>query len=714
MAIGFSTSVSELSGVGAQRAQRLQKLGISTFGDLIHYYPRAYERRGDLKTIADAPVGETCAMLLTVATEVTTARIRGDLSISKFRCFDETGSVEVVFFNAPFVKNVFHVGSVFRFYGKLALQKRHLQLLSPKYEPHVEGVPMPDLVPIYPLTERISSKQLAAWIAEVQAVLLPLLSDPLPERVRLAIGLPTLRVAVHDAHFPANDAALSQALRRLAFDEMFFFALKIAGAASAKKNQRGVTVAPCSVVDYLKLLPYELTRAQKNAVNEIYRDLTHSDPNDLTPPMTRILVGDVGSGKTVCAALAAYIVMQSDLQVALMAPTEILARQHYLELSEHFSKLGYRTALLLGSTKKSEKNTIYEGLRCGEIRLVIGTHALLSEKVQFADLGLIITDEQHRFGVAQRAVLKDRSRAAHLLVMSATPIPRTLALAMYGDLDVSRIDELPRGRMPVETYVVDESYRARLNGFIQKQVASGGQVYVVCPSIEPEETAENAYAPTGLGCGDMIADRSVYLKNAVEYAETLKQSCPSLSIDILHGRMRDKEKDAIMQRFVAGETSVLVSTTVIEVGVNVPNACLMIVENAERFGLSQLHQLRGRVGRGTRRSYCILVSDTESETSRARLDALKDTTDGYAIAEFDLKMRGPGDFFSSQTGENIRQSGGVSVRFASICNDTELFSKAFSFAKDIIANDPTLSAPENCGLREALADALSCSTSSIS
>ncbi|MBO5945774.1 MAG: ATP-dependent DNA helicase RecG, partial [Clostridia bacterium] len=411
---------------------------------------------------------------------------------------------------------------------------------------------------------------------------------------------------------------------------------------------------------------------------------------------------DVGSGKTVCAALAIYLSAKSGYQSAMMAPTEILATQHYNDLYPKYKKLGIKAELLLGSTTQKEKRRIYAAIENGECDVVIGTHALLSDKFSFKCLGLIITDEQHRFGVNQRAILKDKVRSAHMLVMSATPIPRTLALTVYGDLDVSKISELPKGRQRVDTFVVDDSYRARLNDFIKKQVAIGGQAYVVCPSIEPGEDEDADYIePSVNGDFSKFNSSSLNISNVIDTAHNLEQNIPDVRVGILHGKMKSAEKDAIMNAFSSGEIDVLVSTTVIEVGVNVPNASLMIIENAERFGLAQLHQLRGRVGRGSRKSYCVLIDGNHSEKSRERLDVMKDTYDGFEIAEKDLLLRGPGDFFTSSEA-SMRQSGGFSFKLAPLCNDTELLSVAFTAAREIITKDPTLSSYDNLGLREEL------------
>ena len=697
--ITASTPITELKGVGTERAKRLHRLGIYTLTDLMLHYPRAYERRGNILPCADAPTDVPVSLLLTVGTEVSSARLRGSLTVSKLRAFDDSGAVEIVFFNSPFVKQVFHIGSTFRFYGKLSRERGRLSMTSPKYEPWLPDAPLDDLIPLYPLTEGLSSKMLSQLVRSVEEPVLASWVDPLPEHIRQSMSLPTLPFALRNIHHPADEDALSRAMRRLAFDELFFFALSIARGEHSRRTDRGITLSSCSVKPFLAQLPYELTDDQKKAVNEIYADMTRKNADGITPPMTRILAGDVGSGKTVCAALAMYIVARSGKQSALMAPTEILARQHYTDLCAQFSSLGIRTALLLGATKASERRRILAGVEEGEIDIVIGTHALLSDKLEFKDLALIITDEQHRFGVRQRAVLKEKTQEAHMLVMSATPIPRSLALSMYGDLDVSRIKEMPKGRMRVDTFAVGESYRARILRFIEKQAAEGGQVYIVCPSIEAKETEAQVYVPQGLDAGLVAREADNQLKSAVEYTEEIKKSLPNLTVACMHGRMKADERDTIMAQFVEGKIHVLVSTTVIEVGVNVPNATLMIVENADRFGLSQLHQLRGRVGRGNKKSYCILVSDATTDKARERLEIMCTTYDGYAIAERDLAMRGPGDFFAFTAPDTIRQSGGITFRFATLSQDNRLLTEAFAAAKAVIADDPQLEKEENIALR---------------
>ncbi len=710
----LESSVKNIKGVGESRAKQLAKLGILTLEDLIYFFPRAYEKRGDVHLLRNSPLDSPCSTILTVGTAVKSSRIRNNLTISKFRAFDESGTVEIVFFNSPFVKDVFSVGASFRFYGKLTYSKKQLQMISPKYEPFVESNPLPDFVPVYPLTEGLSSKIIDKLILSVIDESVSKLSDPLPEHIRVATELPSLSYAVTNAHFPKDEEALSKSLSRLAFDEMLLFGLAISIQSRHKKKGDGIPFSSCSLKPLTDLLPYELTDDQKNAINDIYRDTVIKGKNGKVSPMARILVGDVGSGKTICAVAAMYITVKSGYQSALMVPTEILAGQHYDDIKELFDKLGITVELLLGSTSQKEKKRIYSSLASGETNVIIGTHALISDKVEFSNLGLVITDEQHRFGVAQRSRLKKKSEIAHMLVMSATPIPRTLALTMYGDLDISRIIEMPRGRMRVDTFAVDESYRDRLNDFIKKQVALGGQCYIVCPSIEAKEDddSELYYMPESVSAP--FSNDKPPLKNAVEYAENLKQKLPGIRIDYLHGKMKPSEKDHIMSKFSTHEIDVLVSTTVIEVGINVPNASLMIVENAERFGLSQLHQLRGRVGRGQRKSYCVLVSDLKTEKAQARLNIMKTTYDGYEIADKDLMLRGPGDFFSTNSDLNFRQSGGFEFKFAKLCDDRDLFAKAFEYAKAISESDPDLKLDEHSGLRKKLGDLIIQNSDNIS
>lgn len=711
-----SSDISEINGVGKTRKEQLNKLGIFTVRDLLFHFPRLYENHGDTRPISDAEIDAPTSFILTVASEVKSVMIKRGYTISKFRAFDESGSLEVVFFNSAYIKDVFHTGSVFRFYGRLSYSKKSLQLINPKYEAVIDGIPLPDFVPIYPLTSGINSKLIDKVINSAINEVLPFLDDPLPESIRLENKLATLSYAIKNIHFPESGEALKKAIQRLAFDEMFYFGLGISRLNKRKTEVEGARFASCDLSPVLNQLPYELTNSQKSAVNDIYRDtvLNSKEPN--AAPMTRILVGDVGTGKTVCAILAIYMAVKSGYQAALMAPTEILARQHYAEISALFSTLGIKTELLLGVSTPKQKERIYAALEDGSLSVVIGTHALISNKVCFKNLGLIITDEQHRFGVNQRAVLKEKTKSAHMLVMSATPIPRTLALTMYGDLDVSKITEYPAGRMRVDTFVVDESYRLRLYDFIEKQIALGGQCYVVCPAIEP--ASEEDKSGCSINRGYTLASYNSIgkvLKNATEFAEIMQQNLKNANVACLHGKMKSSQKDEIMNRFAAGEIDVLVSTTVIEVGVNVPNASLMIIENADRFGLSQLHQLRGRVGRGNRKSYCILLESSMSEKSKKRLEIMRTTYDGFEIAEKDLLERGPGDFFSNMSEtDTMRQSGGLKFKMASLATDTELMTMAFSAAKKLITSDPDLINPENTLLLDAVSSFMSTDFSTIS
>ncbi len=710
----LSSSVSELPGIGTTRQKQLARLGIFTLKDLVYLFPRAYERRGNVKLLSKVDPGINESVILTVASEVKSAAIRKGLTISKFRAFDESGACEITFFNSPYIKDIFHIGAEFRFYGKPIYAKNKIQFTNPKFEPVLPGIPLPYLVPVYSLTDGISSNMIDKITKIALDEVLHEIKDPLPDDIRLEHSLPVLSYALKNVHFPENEKALSAALSRLAFDELFTFGIGISLSSQHKKIGEGAQFSPCDLSPVTNLLPYELTDSQKKSVNDIYRDTVIKGNDGKIHPMARILVGDVGSGKTVCAIMAMYIAVKSGYQTALMAPTEILAHQHFNDVSELMKRLGIKTELLLGATTTKEKKRIYTSVETGEAQIVIGTHSLLSDKLNFSNLGLVVTDEQHRFGVAQRATLKDKSKAAHLLVMSATPIPRTLALTMYGDLDVSRITEMPKGRTKVDTFVVNESYRTRLNDFILKQAQNGGQCYIVCPSIDAKEDALDLYELQSLNPDSLLLKHESNLKNAVEYAENLRQTLPNLTIACLHGRLKSNEKDKIMTDFSEGKINVLVSTTVIEVGVNVPNATLMIIENADRFGLAQLHQLRGRVGRGNRKSYCVLVSDQTSETARGRLEIMRTTYDGYEIAEKDLILRGPGDFFATVSQDSMRQSGGFEFKHAKLCDNVELMEAAFSAAKKLTDADPALILPEHEEIRRAISEIIAPISSTIS
>ena len=680
MALGTNTSVKELYGVGAARAKAYAKLGVTSFGDLLSHYPKRYENRGDIRLLCDSSDDAKTALVLTVATEPKCATLKGRLSLLKFRAYDDSASCEITYFNQNYLKSVFTPGLSFRFYGKVEKKGGKYFLSSPSYEPYNEEVELPPLIPIYPLTEGLTQKQVSKDISNAISSLgehnIP---DILPEDVRLRNSLCTYSYAVKNIHRPDSYTALASAKKRLIFDEFFTFALGLSINALSSKRTPAPPCSDSDICELLALLPYKLTDAQTRVINEVARDMA----KDVA--MSRIIVGDVGCGKTVCAAAAMYIAVKNGHQAALMVPTEILAIQHYNDMKALFDRLGIRCELLTSSVTKANKQRIYQAMisnGADRADVVIGTQALLSSGVRFSSPALVVTDEQHRFGVNQRTQLSEKGGGAHVLVMSATPIPRSMALALYGDLDLSLIDRMPAGRQRVDTFVVDESYRDRLDGFIEKQIAEGGQVYVVCPAVEAPEDEEGDLSIDEIDMNGNVVQRP-RLKSAVEFCERMSKRFSSLSVEYIHGKMKYSEKEKIMSRFADGQIDILVSTTVIEVGVNVPNASLMVVENAERFGLSQLHQLRGRVGRGKRKSYCILVSDSKGDSSRERLQTMHTTYNGYEIAEKDLEMRGPGDFLHSAGGADIRQSGEIGFRLGQLCDDTGLLKKAFEEARSI-------------------------------
>ena len=658
----LSTDIQYIKGIGPQRAKALGKLGIATLQDLISWFPRRYEDRTALRTIAQLQPGETACVAAMVAAPPALSHIRRGLDLVKLRAVDETGVLEVTFFNQTWLKNQLRQGETYVFCGRTEGSLLHRRMASPIVEPLGRREATCRIVPIYPLTAGVSQLLLSRSVRQGLDACTGILPDVLPDEVRQAHQLCRIQYAYENIHFPESPEALDLARRRLAFEELFLFTI---GLGRLRRRREVVHTAPMADADmevFYRALPFALTQAQRRCIDEALTDMRSG------VPMNRLCQGDVGSGKTMVAAACAYFCVRNRRQAALMAPTEILARQHYAGLSALLEPLGVRCALLTGSTPAGEKRTISAGLASGEIQFVIGTHALLTGAVAWADLGLVVTDEQHRFGVAQRAALAAKGSHPHTLVMSATPIPRTLALILYGDLDVSVIDQLPPGRRSVKTYAVPGSYRPRIYDFIRRQRLEGRQTYIVCPMVEESED-------------EAAGER----KAVTEYAGMLQREVfPDLKVSFVHGRMKPREKDAVMAAFAAGETDILVSTTVIEVGVDVPNASVMVIENAERFGLSQLHQLRGRVGRGSHQSYCILISDNRSEETRQRLEVMTRTTDGFRIAEEDLRLRGPGDFFGQ------RQHGLPGLRVADIGCDTLLLKEAQAAAEDLLARDPDL------------------------
>ncbi|MBR4295830.1 MAG: ATP-dependent DNA helicase RecG [Clostridia bacterium] len=703
MSYDGSENIKTLNGVGPARAAAFAKLGVKTVDDLLRFYPRAYEDRGNIRQLMESTDGEKTALCLTVATSPKKALIRRGMSLLKFRAYDDSATAEITYFNQDYLADKIRIGETYRFYGRIERKKTAsgkdvFSLSSPVCEPIRESVyELPPLVPIYPLTEGLTQSTVSRTVHEALSLYSTSLSaDIIPREVLVANELCPASSAMKNIHAPTSMTALEAAKKRLIFEEFFLFALGLSLGRTSREDKGASICSENDISDLIALLPYKLTGAQSRAIEEISRDMARE------VPMHRILVGDVGCGKTICAAAAMLIAVKSGKQAALMVPTEILANQHFCDLEPLFSKLGIKVKLLTGSCSASQKKAIYASIseKAPEKRtdIVIGTHALISEGVCFSDLGLVVTDEQHRFGVRQREALSEKGSHTHTLVMSATPIPRSLALTLYGDLDLSLIDELPPGRQRVDTFAVDEAYRTRLNAFIQKITDDGGQVYVVCPAIEEKEEEDDALSEGEIDIRNIgmltlfdTKKETPPLKSAVKYTSELKDIFPDKKIAFVHGKMKAAEKDAVMEAFSSGEIDVLVSTTVIEVGVNVPRASLMIVENAERFGLSQLHQLRGRVGRGTRKSYCVLVSESKGESARKRLETMKTTYDGFTIAEKDLAIRGPGDFLGTLGANGIRQSGELRFRLADMCNDTELLKSAFRCARELISSDGDLS-----------------------
>lgn len=657
----LNTDVRYIKGIGEAKAKALGKLGIFTLGDLIGWFPRRYEDRRETRPISSLIPGETACVAAMIASEPKVSHIRKGMDLVKVRAVDDTGALDVTFFNQSWLKDQLRVGETYIFYGRAEGSLLRKTMAGPVVEPEGRREFTGRIVPVYPLTAGVSQLLLSRAIRQGLDECADILPDCLPDSVRQTHGLCRVNYAYENIHFPESPEALDIARRRLAFEELFFFAI---GLKLLRFRRETVSVEPFRPVDmapFYDALPFILTGAQRRCVDEAIADMTAGKP------MNRLCQGDVGSGKTMVAAACVYFCVKNGRQAALMAPTELLAEQHYRGLAPLLEQLGLRCALLTGSTPAKTKRSVTAQLASGELDFAIGTHALISGGVAYANLGLVVTDEQHRFGVAQRTALAEKGEHPHTLVMSATPIPRTLALILYGDLDVSVIDQLPPGRKPIETYAVTSAYYPRLYAFIRKQVEAGRQVYIVCPMVSEND--------------DLPDER----KAVTEYAQKLQSEIfPDLRVAYVHGKMKSREKDTVMSAFAAGETNILVSTTVIEVGVDVPNASLMVVENAERFGLSQLHQLRGRVGRGQHQSYCVLVSDNKNDETRQRLRAMTKTADGFKIAEEDLRLRGPGDFFG------LRQHGLPGLRVADIGCDTRLLTEAQTAAEELLAHDPSL------------------------
>lgn len=669
----MAQSLRTLKGVGEKTEKLFQKVGIYDTDDLLHYYPRNYDEYETPVDIAELKEETVQAVSAAVCSGVYVNSVRGRQIIS-VNIADQSGKFPVVWFNLPYLKKTLRKGSWFVFRGRIVRKQGKLEMEHPEiFTPSAYEEILHNLQPIYGLTAGLSNKTVVKMVAQLLETL-PMQSEYLPEELKERYRLADINYALKTIHFPKNKEELLVSRKRLVFDEFLLFIISV-----RRMKEKAEETPNCFPVketwlteEVIERLPYSLTNAQLNAWHEIERDLAGRTM------MSRLVQGDVGSGKTILAFLAMFLVADNGYQAALMAPTEVLARQHYegfLKLMEE-QGLSFPTVLLTGSDTAKEKRIAYERIASGEAAIIIGTHALIQEKVEYANLALVITDEQHRFGVKQREALTTRGNPPNVLVMSATPIPRTLAIILYGDLDISVIDELPAKRLPIKNCVVNTSYRPKAYSFIEKQVRQGRQAYVICPMVEESEGMD--------------------AENVLDYTQKLKENLPSdIRIEYLHGKMKPKEKNRVMESFAAGEIQVLVSTTVVEVGVNVPNATVMMVENAERFGLAQLHQLRGRVGRGEYQSYCIFIQGNQDQISK-RLEILNKSNDGFYIAGEDLKLRGPGDLFG------IRQSGDMEFRIGDIYNDSTILKEASEAAEEILSLDPELDLEQHRSLRERM------------
>ena len=644
--MNLNDDLQTIKGIGEKTAAAFAKLHIHTVNELLHTYPRSYLTYEDPIMIGEAQEGERVSVLAVINTYVDVRKVRG-MTLSNIGIRDSSGTMKVTWFNQPFLKNVLAKGDSYVFVGTVKLRNGSKCLDHPEYyklEKYREMTT--ELMPVYPLTKGLTNNTFVKAVKATRGMISQI-EDYIPEEIRQSEKLMELSEAYENVHFPQNETLLVSAIRRIAFDEFYSFLYdlnKLKNKNITIENTHKV-VQGSAVNDLVNSLPYKLTKGQWEAIEDILADMGGDSV------MNRLVQGDVGAGKTVVAEAALLAVVKAGYQGALMVPTEVLAKQHFTELTKMFDAFGIRVALLVGSTPAKEKRGIYERLKNGEIDVLVGTHALIEDKVEFADLALVITDEQHRFGVSQRERLRSKGTYPHVLVMSATPIPRTLAIILYADLDISVIAELPKGRKPIKNCAVGTNYRETAYKFLATQVSEGSQCYVICPMVQESETMD--------------------LTNVVQYTERLRSVLPpNCKVEMLHGQMKAEEKNAIMERFLAGEIDVLVSTTVIEVGINNQNATVMMVENAERFGLAQLHQLRGRVGRGKKQSYCIFINGKPTKESMDRLKVLEDSNDGFYIANEDLKMRGPGDFFG------IRQSGEAIFVMADIYNHADMLKLA--------------------------------------
>ena len=664
--VNLNKPVQYIKGVGPNRVSLLKKLGIETLGDLISFFPREHEDRSKPKNISSLVDGEEALISAFPIGRMNEIRIRKNLTICKLFVRDETGGVEIDWYNQGYLKNNFTINKRYCFYGKVSIKGGRVTMQSPVYDLDGTNKNTGKIIPIYPLTYKLSQNTMRKIMENCIEEVNGKLEETLPKYILDTYNLTDINTAIKQIHFPDSFKNFNIARKRLVFEELFSMQLALLKLKNKYDTDKfGIQFSKdVKMSDVINKLPYKLTRAQTRVLEEIDNDM------EKIKPMNRLLQGDVGSGKTVVALIAAYKCVKSGYQAVIMAPTAILANQHLESFSENLDDFGIRCELLVSGISKKKKEDILERLKNGEIDILIGTHAVFEDNVQFKNLGLVVTDEQHRFGVRQRSKLVEKGNNPDVLVMTATPIPRTLAIILYGDLDISIIDELPPNRKKIETYAVTKGLEARVNNFIEKQVDSGRQCYVVCPLVEENEEMD--------------------LKSVVETAKIYKETLfPNYRVECLHGKMKVKEKDEIMERFKNGEIDILVSTTVIEVGVNVPNANLMIIENAQRFGLAQLHQLRGRVGRGEYQSYCILKYEGNSQNIKERMNIIAKSDDGFVIAEKDLELRGSGEFFGT------KQHGIPEFKIANLFTDIEMLKEVQSIVNEILSKDPNLELPEN-------------------
>ena len=663
--------------VGPNRVKLLNKLKINTLKDLITYYPRDYEDRSKPKNLYECVDGEEVLIEAMAAGRIMEMR-KGRMVISKLTVKDQTGTCYITWFNQGYLKDKFQPGRMYRFFGKMSIKGSRFEMNSPVYDEIDESKNTGKIIPIYPLTYELKQNTLRKIIENGLAEVKGQLPETLPEYILKENNLWDINKTIERIHFPHEFSDFNKARERLVFEELLTMQLALLKLKNNYENDtQGIQFSQdAKMSDVINKLPFNLTKAQLRVLEEIDRDMESSKP------MNRLLQGDVGSGKTVIAMIAAYKAVKSGYQAAILVPTAILASQHLESFQGILAELGIRSALLISSITKKKKEELLEKLQNGEIDVLIGTHAILEENVIFKNLGLVVTDEQHRFGVKQRSTIAAKSQNPDVIAMSATPIPRTLALILYGDLDISIIDELPPNRKKIETFAVRKNMEERVNSFIAKQINEGRQAYIVCPLVEENDDMD--------------------LKSVIELAEKYqKETFSNYSVAYLHGKMKAKEKDEIMQKFKDGEIQILIATTVIEVGVNVPNASIMIVENAERFGLAQLHQLRGRVGRGEYQSYCILKFEGNGETVRQRMKVMCDTNDGFIISEKDLELRGSGDFFGTE------QHGLPEFKIANLFEDIGILKKVQSLALKIMEDDPLLEKEKNIKLNELVKEKFS-------